>query len=293
MQPIIPVPSSRIHKGFTSSSSLARSSGNANMKYVPLDDSALGVHKVFNRTSHNVVSPPAPSRPNPDDGEHPEKAWEAVYPHGSINPSASVVGGFSFYVAGPAGFLDGAVKEAIMGYRVMFQPGWEWAKGGKLPGIFGGVGDASYHCSGGRQNDRCQCFDARLMWRPNGAGEIYTYFPLTEGNETALLRVPGSRKNPDYGFSVGLGAFTWPVGRWVDVAFRVKLNEINALDGELELYVDGKTVISVHGLNMKMSSDSRIKGMHFQTFFGGHTDEWASPKNQQAWFGDVTGMILA
>ncbi len=68
--------------------------------------------------------------------------------------------------------------------------------------------------------------------RPNGAGEIYTYFPLTEGNEAAILRVPGSRKNPDYGFSVGRGAFTWPVGRWVDVALRVKLNEMNKQDGQ-------------------------------------------------------------
>ncbi len=39
--------------------------------------------------------------------------------------------------------------------------------------------------------------------------------------------------------------------------------------GELELYIDGKTVISVHGLTIKMSKDAKIKGMHFQTFFGG------------------------
>ncbi|KAK0202648.1 hypothetical protein DFS33DRAFT_1262952 [Desarmillaria ectypa] len=292
MHPLIPVPSGRLRKGFTSSSSLAKSGSNASMKHVPLDDSALGVHNVFNRTSHNVVSPPMPSHPNSDDGEHPEQAWEAVYPRASINPSASVAGGFSFYVAGPAGFLDGAVNEVIMSYRVMFEPGWEWAKGGKLPGIFGGVGDASYRCSGGRQNDRCQCFDARLMWRSNGAGEIYTYFPLTEGNEAALLRVPGSRKNADYGFSVGRGAFTWHVGKWVDVALRVKLNEVNKQDGELKLYIDGKSVISVHGLTMKMSNDSRIKGMHFQTFFGGRTEDWASPKDQKAWLGDVTGAVL-
>ncbi|KAK0488986.1 hypothetical protein IW261DRAFT_1326401 [Armillaria novae-zelandiae] len=292
MHPLIPVPSDRLRDGFTSSSSLAKSSGNANIKHVPLDDSALGVHKVFNRTSHNIVSPPVPSHPNPDDGEQPEQAWEAFYPRGSINPSASIVGGFGFYLAGPAGFLNGTVNEAIMSYRVMFEPGWEWAQGGKLPGIFGGEGDASYRCSGGRQNDRCQCFNARLMWRPGGAGEIYTYFPLTEGNEAAILRVPGSKKNPDYGFSIGRGAFIWPVGRWVDVALRVKLNEMNKQNGELALYIDGKTVVFVHGLTMKMSNDATIKGMHFQTFFGGHTEDWASPKDQKAWFSDVTGVVL-
>ncbi|KAK0501344.1 hypothetical protein EDD18DRAFT_1306945 [Armillaria luteobubalina] len=272
MHPLIPVPSDRIHNGFTSSSLLAKSSGNDNIKHVPLDDSALGVHKVFNRTSHNVVSPPVPSHPNPDDGEQPEEAWEAFYPRGSINPSASIVGGFGFYVAGPAGFLNGTVNEAIVSYRVMFESGWEWARGGKLPGIFGGEGDASYRCSGGRQNDRCQCFNARLMWRPNGAGEIYTYFPLTEGNEAAILRVPGSRKNSDYG--------------WVDVALQVKLNEINKQDGELALYIDGKPVISMS------RKDAEIKGMHFQTVLWrntspGHTEDWASPKDQKAWFSDL------
>ena len=29
----------------------------------------------------------------------------------------------------------------------------------------GGIGDTAYGCSGGRQNDRCKCFDIRLMWR--------------------------------------------------------------------------------------------------------------------------------
>ncbi len=135
MHPLIPVPSDRLRKGFTSSSSLAKSHGDIDIEHVPLDDSALGVHKVFNRTPHNAISPPVPSHPNPDDSEHPEQAWEAFYPRGSINPSASVVGGFGFYVAGPPGFLNGTVNEAIMSYRVMFESGWEWAKGGKLPGI--------------------------------------------------------------------------------------------------------------------------------------------------------------
>jgi hypothetical protein len=51
--------------------------------------------------------------------------------------------------------------------------------------------------------------------------------------------------------------------------------------------------------------------MHFQTFFGGanlaiakrlllhtdpsvtgHTAEWASPKDQRAWFSDISGVII-
>ena len=54
-----------------------------------------------------------------------------------------------------------------------------------------------------------------------------------------------------------------------------------------------------------------MMGMHFQTFFGGafvrrsiivdfdwdwdwlgHTGDWASSKDQRAWFADVTGVIV-
>jgi hypothetical protein len=47
----------------------------------------------------------------------------------------------------------------------MFEEDFEFVLGGKLPGIFGGVGDLSYRCSGGRKDDRCKCFSLRLMWR--------------------------------------------------------------------------------------------------------------------------------
>ena len=33
--------------------------------------------------------------------------------------------------------------------------------------------------------------------------------------------------------------------------------------------MDGKSVINVDGLVLRESDESKIKGMHFQTFFGG------------------------
>jgi hypothetical protein len=39
--------------------------------------------------------------------------------------------------------------------------------------------------------------------------------------------------------------------------------------GEIEVWVDGSSVICVKGLLLCDSDDGRIKGMHFQTFFGG------------------------
>ena len=107
-----------------------------------LDDHQLGVHKVSSRTTHNVVQPPLANAmlanlESPPSPPSPETAWEAFYPEGSINPSADIPGGFSFYLSGPQEFaarLETA-SEVVMSYRMMLQDGWEWKKGGKLPGV--------------------------------------------------------------------------------------------------------------------------------------------------------------
>lgn len=73
-------------------------------------------------------------------------------------------------------------------------------------------------------------------YRANSVGELYTYLPLTAENASQLLAVPPlSRKNADYGFSVGRGAFHLDIaiGKWVAVAFRVKMNDLGAKNGML------------------------------------------------------------
>lgn len=103
---------------------------------VSLSDSAVGVHKSSTRLPHKLVKPPVAGAAF-DDSNPPELAWEAFYPEGSINPSSTIPGGFGFYLSGPPDFayrLESAA-EAFFSYRVMFEEEWEWAKGGKLPGI--------------------------------------------------------------------------------------------------------------------------------------------------------------
>lgn len=127
-------------------------------------------------------------------------------------------------------------------------------------------------------------------YRAESAGELYTYIPLTPGNSSRLLAVPPvSRANADYGFSVGRGSFHLDVavGKWVSISFRVKMNDIGAengkysspgleilplslnISGEIQVWVDGVSAIFVTRLVLRESENARIKGMHFQTFFGG------------------------
>jgi len=289
---LIPLP--HFSSGFTTCSALQLN----NLHHFALNDKELGVHKVTSRTTHELVSPPSPAHPTSLDFPLPTEAWEAYYPKGSINPSAPIPGGFGFYVSGSAEFskrLKEGATHAVFSYRMMLDPGWEWVKGGKLPGIYGGVGDLAYGCTGGRKEQRCKCFDLRPMWRSKSSGELYAYLPLTSNNASRLLAVPPiSKENADYGFSVGRDAFKFDVavGQWVSLAFRVKLNTVGSEDGEIQLWVNGVSVISVKGLTLRESEEGRIRGMHFQTFFGGHSDDWAAPKDLRSWFADVSGFII-
>ena len=110
------------------------------------------------------------------------------------------------------------------------------------------------------------------MWRTSGAGELYAYVPQTSVNANALANaIPKTHVAPNdvYGTSVGRGSFKWKTGAWTNISQRVKLNTVGKADGEMEIFVDGQSTISVTGLELRTSSSSRVRGMQIQTFFGG------------------------
>jgi hypothetical protein len=112
-------------------------------------------------------------------------ALVASYPAGTVKYSAATGHGYSFYTAGAhAGVDTTTATEVVFSYSVFFSDGFDFVRGGKLPGLYGGVSlDEAKSCSGGRQGERDDCFSARLMWRADGAGEIYNYLP-TSGHQS-------------------------------------------------------------------------------------------------------------
>ena len=131
MQALLPIPDFEF--GFTTCNNIQH----PKIQLLKLDDRQLGVHKVSPKTIHKVVQPPNCTSTNLGDSPSPQIAWEAFYPKGSINPSADIPGGFTFYLSGPQKFADRlqTASEVVMSYRMMLQEGWEWRKGGKLPGV--------------------------------------------------------------------------------------------------------------------------------------------------------------
>ena len=185
------------------------------------------------------------------------------YPKGSINPSSKderPLGGAGFV----ARLLPEDTSKACLRYRLRFEDGFEFVRGGKLPGLYGGEAP-----SGGEEVDGTKGFSMRLMWRRDGEGEVYAYV---------------ANKNSDYGASIGRGNWTFEPGRWVEIQEEIILNEPGAADGIVRLWVDGRQVIEQRDLVYRTVDGVGIDGLMFSTFFGGSSPKWASPKDQSIAF---------
>ena len=125
-----------------------------------------------------------------------------------------------------------SANEVSFAYSVWFEDGFEFNKGGKMPGVYGGTTEElAMGCSGGRQEGRDDCFSSRLMWREfrvaggsprfllhnrpglilqtgfvrtgtDSAGESYNYFPTSVQQSSGYCSTgPMSECNPQYGDS--------------------------------------------------------------------------------------------
>lgn len=91
---------------------------------LPLSDATLNPIKILSSLSHPYVT-----------GPEGKKAMKAHYPKGSYTFGHSPQGGISFYAPGPDSVDLTTAREATLGYSVYFPDGFDFQKGGKLPGL--------------------------------------------------------------------------------------------------------------------------------------------------------------
>jgi hypothetical protein len=151
--------------------------------------------------------------------------------------------------------LPAGADAARLSYWVRFPEGFDFVRGGKLPGLYGGRGN-----SGGEIPDGSNGFSLRLMWREAGAAEVYAYLPTSERHGTSLLR----------------GRFAFVPGRWHHVVQEVVLNRPGHDDGVVSMVLDGQFAGAANGLRMRDVASLRIDGIFFDLFFGGSDPTWAA-----------------
>ncbi|KAF5365566.1 hypothetical protein D9757_010897 [Collybiopsis confluens] len=188
-------------------------------------------------TSSNSSSPsssPSDSYSFPSPSTPPPSLLQLFYPKDSINPAQKPQGGAEFY-AHPIDLSR--AQNVSLTYRVFFPADFEWVLGGKLPGLYGG----KEGCSGGKDAQEMGCFSTRLMWRKDGAGELYLYAPKMQS--PSLCADPHSVCDQSYGYSIGRGTFYFARGGWTEVSQTVVLNTPGKQDGVFWLDVNGTRVI--------------------------------------------------
>jgi hypothetical protein len=191
-----------------------------------------------------------------------EKRWRVSYAVGQIGPSA---GG----VAWNQPFAP--TEEITLSYVLRFSPGFDWGKGGKLPGL--GGGDKT---TGGRAADGHNGFSVRPMWRADGKAEAYVYHAGQKGS---------------YGDSFKLSAdFRLPADEDIAVTLRVKLNHPEKADGQLELTFATKSSrqsLRRDDLTWRKRPDLKATELLFETFHGGSDLSWAPRRPCAAEFGQL------
>ena len=213
--------------------------------------------------------------------------WENAF-LGKFHQRASIVAeskGKSLRVAYPRGALGpneggGHFRERLaprrtyrLSYRVLFEEGFDFRRGGKLPGLGGGKAN-----TGGRKPTG-DGWSARYMWGEAGKLDLYLYHLDQKTN---------------YGERIELKAKA-VLGQWLKLSQTVQVNAPGKADGRIQVWVDEKLALDRKKLRLRGKVGPQVALVDqflFSTFHGGSTKDWAPTRTSHARFDDFLIMPL-
>ena len=166
--------------------------------------------------------------------------------------------------------FDGSYEAIEVRFDVMFKKNFEFVRGGKLPGLFGGEGN-----TGGNKPTGSDGFSARMMWREDGRVVQYLYYPDQPnryGHQIPWI-------DPATGKQV-----RFIPGQWHTVFHRLFMNTPGKKDGELWAFFDDQLVLKMDSIRFRDTDAFSIDGFLFSTFFGGGDSSWQTIANETVYF---------
>lgn len=183
------------------------------------------------------------------------KVLKVKYPKGAVGPKQ---GGIQFDKPLPK------ANEYFLEYNMKFEEGFDFALGGKLPGLTSG----GEKYTGGVHPDNGEGWSARYMWIADGEIIVYFYHMDMEHK---------------WGDTVKLNVFFKP-GQWYHIKQRIKLNDIDKFNGIMEVWVDEKKALYNDDVRYRLAPLGEIDSFYFSTFHGGNTEDWAPKKDSYIYF---------
>jgi hypothetical protein len=181
-------------------------------------------------------------------------------------------GGGQFYTSFSSLGQPGLAAASVLylRYYVKFPVGFDFGRGGKLPGLYGGSPGQE---SGGNHG---QAFSTRYMWRNHSVPGSLTNCSSALSCSEVYLYTP--QLGQGYGQDVG-GTWNWQGdGHWHMVEQRV-----DRANGDITVWYDGVQVLSAKGA-LGGAANVPFSGVMFSTFFGGHDTSWGPSKDEYAYF---------
>jgi hypothetical protein len=187
------------------------------------------------------------------------KVLRIAYPQGGVGPEQT---GSQFVLNLSPG------DEYELSYKVMFEEGFDFRLGGKLPGLTSG----GEKYTGGHHPTKGEGWSARFMWREGGTAELYLYYVDNKD---------------EWGDQLPFESVVLKTGKWYEFRQRIKLNAPDGKAGRIQAWLDGEKVLDLKDLRLRIGNQGYVDSFYFSTFHGGQTPEWAPSTNSFARFDDI------
>ncbi len=192
-----------------------------------------------------------------DDGQG--KVLRIAYPEGGVGPEQT---GSQFVLKLPP------ADEYELSYKVLFEEGFDFRLGGKLPGLTSG----GEKYTGGHHPTKGEGWSARFMWREGGTAELYLYYVDNQS---------------EWGDQHPFKGVILQTGKWYEFRQRIKLNAPDGKDGRIQAWINGKQVLDLKKIRLRIGKQGDIDSFYFSTFHGGNMPDWAPTINSFARFDDI------
>ena len=169
-------------------------------------------------------------------------------------------------------------SSCVVSYALFVPQGFNFNKGGKLPGVC--FGDSLKSCASG--GDWSNTSGSARVWF-NGSGRIsaYVYMPFGDpktayNKQTAAVRRVMKLTGRTGIYILEKSPLQLRVGSWNALSMTVTLNAPGQSNGSLGISVNGVSR-QLDGIRWRDTASIRISSLNIVSFFGGGSRDWAAP----------------
>lgn len=179
--------------------------------------------------------------------------------------------------------LDDSYEEVYLSYAVKFKRGFDFVKGGKLPGLAGGTAPTGNTAATGGNG-----WTARMMWLTDHTGTPGSPKQKT-ANAISYAKYfqsgydfDGKDEDETY-FQSGGNLTELKSNVWYDITQRIRMNDPWTNNGVIQIWIDDQLVVNKQNVRFRTNYSLGIDQVYFSTFFGGGYS-WRTSKYETVYF---------